>query len=231
MATKTEELKLDIQELTILLQSAVRQKTKDLLSLEIKKLQTEFSELIDASKMDIDKQVITSTVKTTPKIYEVQLTNYGWDETNTTVKLYVTLNNVHQLQKESINCNFTEKSVNLYILNLDCKNYKFQINNLCEEINPEKSHFKVKTDMIVIFLVKKAAKLWSHITVVEKRIKESKTPSTSDMLEDSDPGASLMNLMKKMYQDGDDEIKKTIAKAWTESQQKNSAGLPDFPSV
>ncbi len=29
-----------------------------------------------------------------------------------------------------------------------------------------------------------------------------------------DPQESLMNMMKKLYQEGDDEMKKTIAQAW-----------------
>jgi len=28
----------------------------------------------------------------------------------------------------------------------------------------------------------------------------------------------MMNLMKKMYDEGDDEMKRTIAKTWTESK-------------
>ncbi|EZA48901.1 Calcyclin-binding protein [Ooceraea biroi] len=82
--------------------------------------------------------------------------------------------------------------------------------------------------MIVVSLVKKVAKEWSHVTLVEKRIKEAKVPSMPEMGEDSDPGASLMNLMKKMYQDGDDDMKKTIAKAWTESQEKQRSNVVDL---
>lgn len=37
----------------------------------------------------------------------------------------------------------------------------------------------------------------------------------------SDPTAGIMNLMKQMYEEGDDEMKRTIAKAWTESREKN----------
>lgn len=33
-----------------------------------------------------------------------------------------------------------------------------------------------------------------------------------------------MNLMKKMYEEGDDEMKRTIAKAWTESREKAEKG-------
>lgn len=43
---------------------------------------------------------------------------------------------------------------------------------------------------------------------------------------DEDPQAGIMNLMKKMYDDGDDDMKRTIAKAWTESQDKKNAGAP-----
>ena len=35
-----------------------------------------------------------------------------------------------------------------------------------------------------------------------------------------DPSAGLMDMMKKMYEEGDDEMKRTIAKAWTEGQDK-----------
>ena len=41
---------------------------------------------------------------------------------------------------------------------------------------------------------------------------------------DRDPSESLMDLMKKMYDEGDDEMKRTIAKAWTESREKQTAG-------
>ena len=40
-------------------------------------------------------------------------------------------------------------------------------------------------------------------------------------------------MMKKMYEEGDDDMKRTIAKAWTEGQEKRGAGgmpggMPDF---
>ena len=38
-----------------------------------------------------------------------------------------------------------------------------------------------------------------------------------------DPNAGLMDMMKQMYDDGDDEMKRTIAKAWTESREKGGA--------
>lgn len=215
---------MDIEEFTSLLEQARRQRAKDILTLEIRRLQTDLAKLLEDNK-DASVKPTTPLSNTAQKCYEVKLNNYGWDQTSTAVKIYITLKDVHQLPKEAIICNFTEKSLDLRVLGLDNRNYHLPINNLCAEIDTQKSNSKVKTDMIVISLAKKAAKEWSHVTWVEKRIKEAKTPAVPEMGEDSDPGASLMNLMKKMYQDGDDDMKKTIAKAWTESQQKNAAGM------
>ncbi|XP_032666616.1 calcyclin-binding protein [Odontomachus brunneus] len=226
MSTKAEEVKLDIEEFNNLLEKACRQRVKDVLTLEIRKLQTELARLLEENK-DTSVKSTTALSNSAQKRYEVKLNNYGWDQTNTTVKIYITLKDVHQLPKESIICNFTDKSLDLRVLALDNRDYHLPINNLCAEINTTKSNVRVKTDMIVVSLVKQVAKDWSHVTWVEKRIKEAKAPSVPEMSEDNDPGASLMSLMKKMYQDGDDDMKKTIAKAWTESQQKN-AGLMDL---
>jgi len=45
------------------------------------------------------------------------------------------------------------------------------------------------------------------------------------MDKDEDPGDSMMKLMKRMYDEGDDEMKRTIAKAWTESREKQMADI------
>lgn len=41
--------------------------------------------------------------------------------------------------------------------------------------------------------------------------------------DNADPNDSLMTMMKQMYDDGDDEMKRTIAKAWSESRNKQSS--------
>ncbi|RLU21915.1 hypothetical protein DMN91_006294 [Ooceraea biroi] len=225
--SRSDEIKLDIEELDGLLKQARRQRTKDVITLEIRRLQTELVKLTEEER-NASVKPSNPPSNVPQKCYEVKLHNYGWDQSKAKVKIYIPLENVHQLPNEAIACNFTEKSLDLRVLGLDNKNYHLPINNLCAEIDTEKSCFNVKTDMIVVSLVKKVAKEWSHVTLVEKRIKEAKVPSMPEMGEDSDPGASLMNLMKKMYQDGDDDMKKTIAKAWTESQEKQRSNVVDL---
>ncbi len=84
------------------------------------------------------------------------------------------------------------------------------------------------SDMVSVFLKKSSdGEKWGHLRAVEKAAakEKMKPPPKSD--DSSDPGAGLMNLMKQMYDDGDDEMKRTIAKAWTESRDKT----PEMPNL
>jgi len=109
-------MKLDIEELNSLLEQANRQRTKDILMLEVKKLQTEMTKLLEQKNTSVKN---TSSLNTAQRCYEVKLNNYGWDQTNTTMKIYISLSNVHQLPKEAIVCTFTEKSLDLRIFGLE----------------------------------------------------------------------------------------------------------------
>lgn len=83
--------------------------------------------------------------------------------------------------------------------------------------------------MIAVLLKKaKEGVTWKFLTATEKALKENKEKmfeKNGDVNED--PNNALMNIMKKMYESGDPEMKRTIAKAWTESQEKNK-GMPGF---
>lgn len=71
--------------------------------------------------------------------------------------------------------------------------------------------------MITLSLAKNSNSTWPDLTKTDKQSK--KTPQLDD---DADPAAGLMSLMRQMYEDGDDEMKRTIAKAWAEGREKNS---------
>ena len=211
-----------------LLEHASRQKSKDILMLEIRRLQTEMINLEKKLSTNEETCVPKATSNTTIKCYTVKLNNYAWDQTNEFIKLYVTLSNVQSLPKEAVICHFKDRSIDLHVQGLENKNYELTINNLCEDIDPKKSYVKVKTDMIIIYLSKKAKRSWSCVTSVEKRLKDTKDSSLPNVGDNDDPNATLMNMMKKMYQEGDDDMKKMIAKAWTEGQDKKAGSLPKF---
>ena len=72
--------------------------------------------------------------------------------------------------------------------------------------------------MISILLRKKKSENWQCVTEKEFKVKESKSKPKLD--EKADPQDSLMTMMKQMYEDGDDEMKRTISKAFVESREK-----------
>lgn len=70
--------------------------------------------------------------------------------------------------------------------------------------------------MVVLFLKKQEVGVtWPYVTAKEEKIK-----SSPKMDENQDPGESMISMLKNMYDSGDDEMKRTIAKAWTESRDK-----------
>ncbi|KAL1131572.1 hypothetical protein AAG570_011187 [Ranatra chinensis] len=159
----------------------------------------------------------------TQNCYEVKLTNYAWDQSDKFVKLFVTLKNVQTLSEEKVYCQFADKNVELHVKELENRNYVLAVNNLLKEIDTSKSYWKVKTDMVIVFLAKRSTgENWAHLLASDAKAKEPKVPA---MEQDEDPSTGLMNLMKKMYEEGDDEMKRTIAKAWTESREKNLTGF------
>lgn len=80
--------------------------------------------------------------------------------------------------------------------------------------------YRKKNQLSIIFSC--AGKKWSHLTTTEKRLADIKKHSLEDELETNkdDPGAGLMKIMQSMYEKGDSDTKRMIAKAWTEGQQK-----------
>ncbi|KAK6196188.1 hypothetical protein SNE40_001459 [Patella caerulea] len=213
-----EELRKDLQELEKFNNEATRQKVKNVLSVEIRKLETEIKTKTEASLLEA--KPITVATDSKPRLYREKITKYGWDESDKFMKLYITFNNVQSLDKDNIKSEFTDKSMYLSVDGLNNKNYEVQINNLCDQIDASKSYHKIKSDMVLVMLKKKnEGKTWSHVTASEKKKAESAKPNPDDK-DMEDPQAGMMNLLKKMYEEGDDEMKRTIAKSMSESQNK-----------
>jgi len=228
--SEISNLREDIKELQHLLELVKRPKVEALLTVELRRFETKLSELLEVLESEKSKDTASEAViqPSSTKCYDVAYKSYSWDQSDKFVKFYLTnLKNVQELsQLDGFEKNFMPRSVMLRVCNLSGKNHVFEIKELAHAINAEKSFYKVKSDMVVIFLAKaNTGQNWSHVTAAEKAKAEKKVevPKTED---DSDPSKGLMNMMKKMYDEGDDDMKKTIAKAWTESQNKGpGAGL------
>ncbi|XP_050389782.1 calcyclin-binding protein [Patella vulgata] len=214
-----EELRKDLEELEKFNNEATRQKVKNILSVEIRKLETEIKNKTEASLLEAKSITVASDSKR--RLHREKITKYGWDESDKFMKLYITFDNVQSLDKDNVKSEFTDKSIYLSVDGLNNKNYEVQINNLCEEIDASKSYHKIKSDMVLVMLKKKnEGKTWFHVTASEKKKAESAKPKPDDK-DMEDPQAGMMSLLKKMYEEGDDEMKRTIAKSMSESQNKS----------
>lgn len=158
------------------------------------------------------------------------ITKYSWDQSDKNVKIYIDLIGV-QNKPECIDVKYGKDNVEMYVKNLDNKYYSFTV-KLHDGISTEECSHKVKKDMIIITLKKSnASNKWPRLSYKDSPLKKSSASSDigtgmggfGDMggTGMKDPMAGIQDLMKKMYEEGDDEMKRTIAKAWTEAQSKN----------
>lgn len=103
------------------------------------------------------------------------------------------------------------------ILDFNQKNLRLKISPLNGLIDPASCKLKVKSNSISLELKKAKNKYWDDIKEKKKTGGAgSEGLGSKDKLKDdvNDPGASLMNMMKELYETGDDQMKKTIAESW-----------------
>lgn len=73
--------------------------------------------------------------------------------------------------------------------------------------------------MLVIFMAKASTgEKWSDLRAFEK-VKTKTDTDTSTRDEDAGDN-SIMRMLKKIYDEGDDTMKQAMAKAWTQGQDK-----------
>lgn len=220
----TEDLHLDLQELQRLLEFTNRPSVQGILVKQIDELEAKIA-LHKSSEADKQNAGGEGTENGTTKSSNVglpvsKIRTYGWDQSEKFVKLYITLEGIHKLPKENISVEYSKTSFKLFVRNLGNKNVELIINNLADTINASSSSHKVKANEIVLLLRKANQGNWSGLTK-EKPKAEDKTPKFDA---NEDPSTGIMNMMRKMYEEGDDDMKRTIAKAWTEGREKSAAG-------
>jgi len=231
-----ENMRQDLAELKKILELAQRPKIKDFLTIEIRRQETKLADLIEKEDVSKKDEKIPKTIVAQTKTYDYVIRNYSWDQSDKFVKIYFTsLDGAKEVDASNFELNLTGNKLFFKISNLKGKNWMFEIKELSSNIDHEKSYYKAKSDMVVLFLCKKdqGAK-WSHLKKSEKV--QSEKPAFAPDPEDSndDPSAGLMKMMKKMYEEGDDQTKQTIAKAWYEqgNNKRNPAdimgGMPDL---
>ena len=118
--------------------------------------------------------------------------------------LYLPLDSIGTHDKSRINCDFTATSFDLIVTDFHSKNYRIVNDNLDKDIDAGKSKFMVKPNKIIIKLAKVKGEYgyesWTALTAKKKKKPQDK----------ANPVAGIMDLMKDMYNSGNDQMKKMI---------------------
>ncbi|BBN09089.1 calcyclin binding protein [Marchantia polymorpha subsp. ruderalis] len=230
MAEASNEI-ADLEELEELLSAAKRPRVQGLLRQEIEALkksqatateknaavldlnsppETKVNEVVERPLLAEPMAPVQSVPKfTTPQtINYISLDRFSYDQELDKVKIYIFLEGASQ---DKVVADFKTNSFDLKIHDVGGKNYRCGIPRLNGAIIPESCGITVKPKRIIITLRKAEKQNWTDIHYKEDKFKPSKNS-------DKDPMAGIMDLMKNMYDEGDEETKRTIAKAWSESR-------------
>lgn len=195
---------------------------KDLLSIEIRRLETELISLNAATEKPVNQPTKPVASSTPGDVrFTTEITNYGWDQSDKYVKLFVTLPDGEKVQEDQLKVNYSTQGIELLVQGLKNKDYKLVIKNLLESVVPEKAYHKIKPDMVVIYMLKEVAgKRWEFLTKTAKKVSAGSKSGALEGMDDN-PNAALMNIMKQMYESGDPATKQMIEKAYTENMTKS----------
>jgi len=162
--------------------------------------------------------------------------SYGWDQgeyNSPWISVYVTLPGVGNV-KEGVSCSFTPFGFDLKIEGLDGKNYRLVKDNLEKGIVVEESKWKVKENKVVVMLRKKKGEFgsfdhWMDLTA-KKKVGGGGGEGGKEGGGLGGGMGGLMDVMKQMYEEGDDTIKKTIAESMMKVQRgdRSGSGMPEF---
>lgn len=143
------------------------------------------------------------------------------------VSVYVSLPGVGSMDPSNITCPFTKSSFDLSVHELKGRNYRLIKDNLDKEIDVEKSKILIKADRIVIKLAKVKSEYGSYDSWTDLTSKKGKSDTKKSKAKD--PSASIMDLMKDMYDSGDDNMKKMIGETMMKQREgKMGNGMDDL---
>lgn len=218
-----EELRKDLEELKKFHEQATRPAVIKVLLDEVKRIEKQISGIETAAKESTGG---SGDGKVTPKTSVVkEIKTYAWDQSAKFMKIYVSdcLEGVQDIPAENIEVEYKHNSCKLKVNGLKGRDYVCHIAPLYANIAEKDSKHKVKKDQVLLMLKKsEEGKTWAEVT--GKGEKAPKPEPKGPESEAKDPSEGLMEMMKKMYDEGDDEMKRTISKAWQESQNKKGQG-------
>lgn len=151
--------------------------------------------------------------------------DYGWEqgEYNTPwLNIMLSLANV---PKDKVECDFEPDKFDFKALDVDGKNYRLKIEALDKDIIPDESKIIVKKNRVTIKLKKvKGEYSYDHWTDLKK--KGGKAAKDKEKQRKDDPTAGIMDMMKDLYDTGDDNMRKIIGESMLKSRRGEKTDAP-----
>jgi len=170
----------------------------------------------DKKESEIDASKLNATFTTVSK--------YAFDTSNNKfIKLYLTdgFDGIKSFSSSNINSKFSKNSFDVCILGWKGKNYRFSCFNLSKEINPSDSYVKQTNSGLIVYLAKaNSSDFWDSLEKKKGLFGNKDDDGMPALDKNKDPNQSLMEMMRDMYQNGDPEMKRMIAEAWTKSRDE-----------
>lgn len=166
-----------------------------------------------------------ASIAKSPSLKYIPIDKFSFDAggyNSPTVTIYIPIADIGQHSKEKIACKFTKTSFDLTISEFTDKNYRLLNDNLEHEIDPDQSKMKIRANKIILKLQKTKSDYGTYDTwnnLSSKKKKEEKKRNT-------DPQSSIMDLMKEMYDSGDDNMKKMIGETMMKQREGKLNGPP-----
>lgn len=184
------------------------------------------SEKDKAEKEKISKETVNvSNISSNNKSY-VSLTKYAFENSEKFAKVYFTDNfaNLKSHPAEKIKSSFSATSFEICVEDWNGKNLRFACTNLNKKISASDSYVKATGSGLTVYLKKDKPEFWDGLEKKKSLIGDPDAPKEGLGADKGDPSAGLMNMMKEMYQNGDENTKRMIAESWMKAQEGKGTG-------
>jgi len=167
-------------------------------------------------------------VPVNPRAVYQPITDFAWDQggyNTSTLSIFIDLPDVGTAS-ERVNCVYGKHSIDLTVLDLHGKSHRLINEHLEKDIVPAECKTVVKAHKIVLKLVKAKGQYsyesWTQLTAKKPR------DDNAEASKKADPAGGIMDMMKNLYDEGDENMKKIIGEAMLKSQRGEKGAPPSF---
>jgi len=205
---------------------------KKLLTQQINKLTTEVAAAVEIQVPDVvnpesaPKKAAPAPLK--PKAKWVKISQYSWDQSDKLLKFYLRgIKNVESA--DNVKIEIERCNLKVIVTDGSGKDHVLDLKELFGDISGTvKPTIKVKSDYIYVSVTKDYPKSnWDALTVSDSekaKRKEADQAAAKDSAGGADPQKGMMDMMKKMYDEGDDNMKQMMNKAYETKGKDGGAG-------